>query len=73
MGDYADTLMLPNLGTMAIIRWMPGPAEVIGTGTAVLHCHILPVRTSLFSAVSSPVREPCSLHAGIIVCMVFHC
>lgn len=54
MGDYADTLMLPNLGTMAIIRWVPGPAEVIGTGTAVLHCHILPVRISFFPAVSIP-------------------
>lgn len=44
VGDYADTLMIPNLGDQAIIRWVPGPAEVIGTGVAVLHCHILPVR-----------------------------
>jgi hypothetical protein len=46
VGDYADTLMLPNLGTEAVIRWLSGPADIVGTGVAVLHCHILPVRAA---------------------------
>ncbi len=54
VGDYADTLMLPNLGTEAVIRWLSGPADIVGTGSAVLHCHILPVR-ALARAGSVPV------------------
>ena len=53
VGDYADTLMLPNLGSEAVIRWLSGPADIVGTGVAVLHCHILPVR-------GAPGRRACS-------------
>ena len=38
-----DTLLLPSSGMKrATVRWVPGPAEVTGTGYALLHCHIMP-------------------------------
>lgn len=31
VGDWADTLELPNIGTRAIVRWVPGPFNLTGT------------------------------------------
>ena len=31
IGDWSDTLELPNIGYEAIVRWIPGPIEVTGT------------------------------------------
>ena len=31
IGDWADTLELPNIGLQAIVRWVPGPQEITGT------------------------------------------
>lgn len=42
VGDWVDTLLLPNLANDAVVRWIPGPVEVTGTGYYVLHCHLLP-------------------------------
>lgn len=42
IGDWADTLFLPNLANDAVVRWIPGPVEITGTGYYVLHCHLLP-------------------------------
>ncbi len=30
IGDWADTLELPNIGEQAIVRWVPGPYEITG-------------------------------------------
>ena len=30
IGDWADTLELPNIGLQAIVRWIPGPLEITG-------------------------------------------
>ena len=30
IGDWADTLELPNIGFQAIVRWIPGPLEITG-------------------------------------------
>lgn len=30
LGDWADTLELPNIGYEAIVRWVPGPIEITG-------------------------------------------
>ena len=30
IGDWADTLELPNIGLQAIVRWIPGPYEITG-------------------------------------------
>ena len=30
IGDWADTLELPNIGFQAIVRWIPGPVEITG-------------------------------------------
>ena len=30
IGDWADTLELPNIGFQAIVRWIPGPIEITG-------------------------------------------
>ena len=30
IGDWADTLELPNIGQQAIVRWIPGPYEITG-------------------------------------------
>jgi hypothetical protein len=32
IGDWADTLELPNIGLQAIVRWIPGPLEITGRG-----------------------------------------
>ncbi|KAK9818159.1 hypothetical protein WJX72_008005 [[Myrmecia] bisecta] len=42
VGDYTDTLLLPDLVGSAEVKWVPGPYEVIGNGYSVLHCHFLP-------------------------------
>lgn len=42
VGDYVDTLLMPEFASEARVRWIPGPVNITGTGTAVLHCHILP-------------------------------
>ena len=34
IGDWADTLELPNIGYQAIVRWVPGPFEITGRGSA---------------------------------------
>lgn len=31
IGDWADTLELPNIGYEAIVRWIPGPVEITGS------------------------------------------
>lgn len=30
IGDWADTLELPNIGTQAVVRWVPGPFNITG-------------------------------------------
>ncbi len=30
IGDWADTLELPNIGLQAVVRWIPGPLEITG-------------------------------------------
>ena len=31
VGDYVDTLLLPSTGMQAAtVRWVPGPAEIVG-------------------------------------------
>jgi FtsP/CotA-like multicopper oxidase with cupredoxin domain len=42
VGDWVDTLLLPQLSKAAVVRWVPGPANMTGTGYGLLHCHILP-------------------------------
>ena len=43
VGDYVDTLLLPSSGMKrATVRWIPGPVEITGTGSALLHCHLFP-------------------------------
>ena len=38
IGDWADTLELPNIGFQAIVRWIPGPLEITGQHL-VFHKH----------------------------------
>ncbi len=33
IGDWADTLELPNIGYQAIVRWVPGPYDITGRGS----------------------------------------
>ena len=42
VGDWADTLFMPNLANDAVVRWIPGPVEITGTGYYLLHCHLMP-------------------------------
>ncbi|KAL3147413.1 hypothetical protein ABBQ38_014479 [Trebouxia sp. C0009 RCD-2024] len=70
VGDWADTLELPNIGFQAIVRWIPGPVEITGTGYAVLHCHILPhedegcmMKTHLLEKAYMPDPKPTGAHS----------
>lgn len=37
VGDWADTLELPNIGFQAIVRWIPGPVEITGESAWMMH------------------------------------
>ncbi|DBA78463.1 hypothetical protein WJX79_001206 [Trebouxia sp. C0005] len=70
IGDWADTLELPNIGYQAIVRWVPGPQEITGTGYAVLHCHILPheeegcmMKTQILAKEWAPEPKPSGAHS----------
>ncbi|KAA6422589.1 MAG: hypothetical protein FRX49_07450 [Trebouxia sp. A1-2] len=83
IGDWADTLELPNIGLQAIVRWIPGPLEITGTGYAVLHCHILPhedegcmMKTQILSKEWAPEPKPTGAasqggKAGITLAVLF--
>lgn len=70
IGDWADTLELPFIGPQAIVRWVPGPQEITGTGYAVLHCHILPhedegcmMRTQILAKEYAPEHKASGAHS----------
>ena len=35
IGDYSDTLLMPEFTTQALVRWIPGPLNMTGES-----CHV---------------------------------
>ena len=36
IGDYVDTLLMPEFATQALVRWIPGPLNMRGESCAAL-------------------------------------
>ena len=36
IGDFVDTLLMPEFATQALVRWIPGPLDMRGESCAAL-------------------------------------
>ncbi|KAK9804565.1 hypothetical protein WJX73_000182 [Symbiochloris irregularis] len=63
VGDWLDTLLLPNIANQAVIRWHSGPADITGQGYFLMHCHIIPHSDQGCALKSQIVAQPTPLGA----------